>query len=170
MTLSADLWDRCLAQLRLQMSKATFETWLQNTTAREEEGRLIVLTPSSFAQDCLDNRLRDTIERAVSFVAEQSVAVEFRLTTNGSYQPDLFFTGMYRDAYNAIVQPDKQHYCSRYFHQKWLPLLGPQLWLLIWEMRTRCSWDWKTGEVRRDVVEATAQELAQMIGISKATF
>ncbi|HXV98621.1 MAG TPA: DnaA N-terminal domain-containing protein [Anaerolineae bacterium] len=168
MTLSADLWDRCLAQLRLQMSRATYETWLQNTTAQEEEGRLIVFTPSSFAQDWLEKRLRDTIERAVNHVAEQPIAIEFRLAKNGGYQPELFFTGTYRDAYNALVQPDAIHYTTKYFHQRWLPLLGPDLWLVIWEMRTRCYRD-KTGQVVRDTFEATYAELAAAVGMSERT-
>ncbi|MCL4302962.1 MAG: hypothetical protein KJ077_45155 [Anaerolineae bacterium] len=167
---TTNLWSDVLKILQPQMTKATFETWLKNTTAQEEDGRLIVSTASSFGQDWLDNRLRETIERAVAQVAGRAMPIEFRVAENGDYQPELFFTGTYRDAYNAIVQPDKQHYCSRYFHQKWLPLLGTELWLLIWEMRTRCSWDWKTGEVRRDLVEATAQELGAAIGVSESTF
>ncbi|MBE7473187.1 MAG: hypothetical protein HS114_28990 [Anaerolineales bacterium] len=167
---TANLWSEVLKLLQHQMTKATFQTWLENTSAEEVEGRLIVATPSSFGQDWLDNRLRSTVELAVETVFGRKIPVEFRVAENSGYQPELFFTGTYRDAYNAIVQPDKQHYCSRYFHQQWLPLLGPELWLLIWEMRTRCSWDWKTGEIRRDVVEATAPELAAAIGVSESTF
>lgn len=167
---TTNLWSEVLKTLQLQTTKATYQAWLKNTTAQEKEGCLIVLTPSAFGQDWLDNRLRHTIELAVEAVYGRKIPVEFRVVANGGYQPDLFLTGTYRDAYNAIVQPDKQHYCSRYFHQKWLPLLGTELWLLIWEMRTRCSWDWKTGEVRRDLVEATAQELGAAIGVSESTF
>lgn len=166
MTLPADeLWPRVLEILKASMTRATFETWLQKTTAQEVDGRLIVLTPSSFGQDWLENRLRETIERAIIQVAGKPVPVEFRVAENGSYQPDLFFSGTYRDAYNAIVQPDKQHYCSRYFHQKWLPLLGADRWILIWEMRTRCYWNKTTGDIR-DTFEATYEELAAAVGMS----
>lgn len=47
---SGELWPKCLEQLRLQMSRATFETWLQKTTAQEVDDRLIVFTPSSFGR------------------------------------------------------------------------------------------------------------------------
>jgi chromosomal replication initiation ATPase DnaA len=117
---SGELWPQVLEILKLSTTKATFETWLQKTTARLEDDRLIVLAESNFAQDWLDNRLRESIERAVAQVAGQTVSIEFRVAETSGYQPELFFTGTYRDAYNAIVQPDKQHYCSRYFHQKWL--------------------------------------------------
>jgi chromosomal replication initiation ATPase DnaA len=150
------------------MSRATFETWLQKTTAQEGADRLIVLTPSSFGQEWLDHRLRETIERVVAQIAERPLPVEFRLAENGGYQPELFFTGTYRDAYNAIVQPDAIHYTTKYFHQRWLPLLGPDLWLLIWEMRTRCYRD-KTGQVVRDTFEATYAELAAAVGMSERT-
>lgn len=163
---TSNLWPEVLKMLQLQMAKNTFETWLKDTTAQEEEGRLIVSTASSFAQDWLDNRLRHTIELAVESVFGRKVPVEFRVTANEGYQPDLFFTGTYRDAYNAIVQPDRQHYTSWYFHQAWLPLLGPDLWLLIWEMRTRCYWNKVTG-VKRDTFEATYKELGEAIGMSE---
>jgi chromosomal replication initiation ATPase DnaA len=166
---SGELGPKCLEQLRLQMTKATFDTWLQDTTAREEDGRLTVFTSSSFAHDWLDNRLRRTIEQVIIQIAGKSIPVEFAINENGGYQPDLFFTGTYRDAYNAIVQPDAIHYTSKYFHQQWLPLLGPDLWLLIWEMRTRCYRDWKTGQVVRDTFEATHAELAEAVGMSERT-
>lgn len=165
---TSNLWSDVLKTLQPQMTKATFETWLKNTTAQEEDGRLIVSTPSSFGQDWLDNRLRHTVETAVESVFGRKIPVEFRVAANGGHQPDLFFTGTYRDAYNAIVQPDRQHYTSWYFHRAWLPLLGPDLWLLVWEMRTRCYWNKETG-VKRDTFEATYQELGAAIGISEST-
>lgn len=127
---------------------------------------MIVSTPSAFGQDWLDNRLRHTIELAVEAVFGRKIPVEFRVVANGGYQPDLFLTGTYRDAYNAIVQPDKQHYCSRYFHQKWLPLLGPERWLLIWQMRTYCYWNKETG-VKRDTFDATLDELGAAMGMDR---
>lgn len=166
---SSELWPQVLKVLQTSMTRATFETWLQKTTAQVEDNRLIVLTPSSFGQDWLDNRLRNTIERAVAQVVGRPIPVEFALNDNGGYQPELFFTGTYRDAYNSLVQPDEIHYTTKYFHQKWLPLLGPDLWLLIWEMRTRCYRDRKTGQVVRDTFEATYAELALAVGMSERT-
>lgn len=163
---TSNLWSEVLKMLQLQMAKNTFETWLKDTTAQEEEGRLIVSTANNFAQDWLDNRLRHTIELAVESVFGQKIPVEFRVTANGGYQPDLFFTGTYRDAYNAIVRPNEQHYCSKYFHQKWLPLLGPDLWLIIWELRTHCYKD-KTGQIIRDTVEATCKQIGDAVGMSE---
>jgi chromosomal replication initiation ATPase DnaA len=168
---TSDLWSEVLKTLLLQMTKATFETWLKNTTAQEEEdGRLIVFTPSSFAQDWLDNRMRDTIERATVQVAGRPLLVEVRLTdaSRGGYQPEMFWTGDYKDAYNALTQPDLIHYTTQYFHRQWLPLLGLERWHLIWEMRTRCYWNKKTGQ-KRDTFEATYPELAAAIGVSTST-
>lgn len=168
MTIPA-LWSEVLNALQLQMTKATFEAWLKNTTAQEEDGRLIIFAPNNYAQDWLDNRLRHSIEHTVAIVAGEVMEIEFRVAESlAGYQPELIFTGTYRDAYNAITQPDEIHYTSKYFHQKWLPLLGPDMWLLIWEMRTRCYRNKKTGVVR-DTFESTYLELAAATGMGERT-
>jgi chromosomal replication initiation ATPase DnaA len=148
------------------MTRATFDSWLKNTTAVQQNGTLVVSAASPYALDWLENRLRYPIEQAVTRVAGHELEVQFKIVEEPGEQSELFFTGTYRDAYNEIVQPDKQHYTSWYFHRAWLPLLGPELWLLLWEMRTRCYWNKETG-IKRDTFEATYEQLGQATGMSK---
>jgi chromosomal replication initiation ATPase DnaA len=165
---SPSLWPDILAILKPACTRATFSACLQGTRAIQQNGALTVLVPGPYALDWLEHRLRPQIEQAARAVAQAELEVRFEIDPGEpgeTNQPELFFTGTYRDAYNEIVQPDLQHYASRYFHRQWLPILGPELWLLIWEMRTRCYWNKETG-VKRDTFEATYKDLGESIGIN----
>jgi hypothetical protein len=80
---NAQKWLEVLEQLRLQMPKATFEAWLQDTKViRRMEGRLVVGVKDATAKDWLDNRLKPMIERAVKARWEEAVeGVEFEVET-----------------------------------------------------------------------------------------
>jgi hypothetical protein len=61
------VWQDVLGQLQLQMTRATFDTWLKDThIVSRNNGTLIVGTKSTFAKDWLENRLKNTINRTVS--------------------------------------------------------------------------------------------------------
>ncbi|GIK42470.1 MAG: hypothetical protein BroJett011_63030 [Chloroflexota bacterium] len=168
MSSSPSLWPDVLADLKGSITRATFDTCLQATRAIQQNGSLKVLAPGPYALDWLEHRLRPQVEQAVARVTGRELEIVFELDPgepSEAGQPELFFSGTYRDAYNEIVQPDLQHYASRYYHKKWLPLLGPELWLLIWEMRTRCYWNKETG-IKRDTFEATYKDLGESIGVS----
>ncbi len=76
---TAQKWLEVLEQLRLQMPKATFEAWLQDTKVlRRVEDRLVIGVKDATAKDWLDNRLKPMIERAVKARWEEAVeSVEF---------------------------------------------------------------------------------------------
>jgi hypothetical protein len=78
---TAQKWLEVLEQLRLQMPKATFEAWLQDTKVmRRVEGRLVVGVKDATAKDWLDNRLKPMIERTVKARWEEAVeSVEFEV-------------------------------------------------------------------------------------------
>lgn len=69
----AQLWDRSKEELALQMTKATYNTWLNNTTMRPGVNGhdLVVMVRNSYALQWLDGRMRETIERTVRSVAER---------------------------------------------------------------------------------------------------
>lgn len=63
------LWQRVLAYLRLQMTRATFDTWLSDTRLAVREGDCFtVAVKSGFARDWLDHRLHGMIKRAIAQV------------------------------------------------------------------------------------------------------
>lgn len=74
-----DIWTSAKAQLRLQMTRATYETWVNQTHQVGDitDNTLTIGVPNSYAQDWLEHRLYETLQRAVSAVAEQSLDLAF---------------------------------------------------------------------------------------------
>ena len=65
-----DLWQGALGELRRQMTRPTFDTWLKSTQGLAlDDGRLVVGVPTIYARDWLDKRLRNEVESAVTDVA-----------------------------------------------------------------------------------------------------
>jgi len=71
-------WGQALAELRLRMSQATFDTWLRGSYPVDLAGdRLTIYVRHAYAADWLQHRLRDLVEGAVERAFGQRLAVEF---------------------------------------------------------------------------------------------
>jgi chromosomal replication initiator protein len=71
-------WKATLDQLRLQMTHATFNTWLKNARlVKCENNTYIIGVKNNYAKDWLENRLLSTIRRTLSNTAGGSVQVDF---------------------------------------------------------------------------------------------
>lgn len=71
-------WKATLGELELQMTKATFNTWLKDARLLTcEENEFVVGVRNDYAKDWLENRLRDTILRTLSTIVNQPVTVRF---------------------------------------------------------------------------------------------
>ncbi|MCB0191915.1 MAG: hypothetical protein KDJ65_08225 [Anaerolineae bacterium] len=72
------IWELALAQLQLQMTRATFDTWVKETHAVAGDGdSLVVGVKSVFAQDWLENRLFATIQRVLTNIMGHPVELRF---------------------------------------------------------------------------------------------
>jgi hypothetical protein len=74
----------------------------------------------------------------------------------------------YHDVKNTIVRPRQVVMGTRYFWEKWAPLLGPTLTVLIVRLRMHCYYNQATQE-RRDWCFPTQQTLADETGVSRWT-
>lgn len=71
-------WKATLGELELQMTKATFSTWLRDARLLScEQDRYVIGVRNDYAKDWLENRLRDTITRTLSAVVKQQVTLKF---------------------------------------------------------------------------------------------
>ncbi|MEZ4519943.1 MAG: DnaA/Hda family protein [Chloroflexota bacterium] len=71
-------WKASLGELEMQMTRATFNTWLQGTKALSCEGdEFVIGVRNDFAKDWLENRLYDLIVRTLSSVVGRRVKVRF---------------------------------------------------------------------------------------------
>jgi chromosomal replication initiator protein len=72
------IWQAALGELQLQMTKATFDTWLKGTYAiAYEDGTFIIGTHSTYAKEWLENRLATQIKRTLCGLLGRSVEVKF---------------------------------------------------------------------------------------------
>ena len=71
-------WHAALGQLQLQMTQATFDTWVKDTRVVSQDNHKLVLgTKSAFAKDWLENRLFVTINRTVTSLLGRPVDIQF---------------------------------------------------------------------------------------------
>ncbi|MCB8976473.1 MAG: chromosomal replication initiator protein DnaA [Ardenticatenaceae bacterium] len=71
-------WKATLGELELQMTKATFNTWLKDTCLLRHKDNLYVIgVRNAYAKDWLENRLRDTILRTLSAIVSGPADVQF---------------------------------------------------------------------------------------------
>lgn len=72
------LWQTAQGELQIQMTRATYDTWLRNTEAVSiEDGVLTVAVRNPFVKDWLENRLIGTVQRTVASILGQEVEVRF---------------------------------------------------------------------------------------------
>lgn len=76
--MKSDLWSIALQELRLQMTTATYNTWLVDTAVVEQsDDELVVAVRNAYAADWLQHRLIDTITRIVASIAGHAIPVRF---------------------------------------------------------------------------------------------
>jgi chromosomal replication initiator protein len=72
------IWQAALGELQLQMTKATFDTWVKNThVVSHEDGTFIIGVRNAFTKDWLENRLLTTVKRTLVGIVGRSVEVKF---------------------------------------------------------------------------------------------
>lgn len=73
-----NVWQSTLGQLQMQMTRATFDTWVKDTRiVSTDSNKLIIGTKNAFAKDWLENRLFTTINRTVSNVLGRAIDIQF---------------------------------------------------------------------------------------------
>jgi len=72
------VWQATLGQLQLEMTKATFETWVRDTSLlTHEDGTFVIGVPNAYAKDWLENRLLNTVKRTLTGLLGHTVEVRF---------------------------------------------------------------------------------------------
>lgn len=81
-----EIWAAALGELQLQVNKANFDTWLRDTRGLSYEGSsFMVGTPTNFATEWLERRMRSLIKKTLMGILGQSVDISFELMKhNGS--------------------------------------------------------------------------------------
>ncbi len=73
-----EAWEVARSQLRLQMSKGTYDTWVRDTVfVAHEDGAFVIGVPNAYAKDWLSMRLRPLIKRTLGSIVDRAVDVTF---------------------------------------------------------------------------------------------
>lgn len=76
---SEQIWQAVLGQLQMEMPRATFETWMRDTTLiLQEDDAYVVGAPNAYAKDWLENRMTSPVKRTLSqIVGRNGLEVRF---------------------------------------------------------------------------------------------
>jgi chromosomal replication initiator protein len=90
-----DIWQAALGELELQVNRANFRTWLQDTTGEALEGDTFVVgVPNAFCQEWLEQRLLPHIRNTLAGLAGRPLGVRFSLRAPGHFPPPPSFAGL----------------------------------------------------------------------------
>ena len=84
------LWQSALSELELQMTKATFDTWLrpasllvwesiESSASGNGSTRIVLGVPNGYVKDWLENRLLTPIQRTLHGIVGQPVEIAFQV-------------------------------------------------------------------------------------------
>ena len=175
-------WKAVVEQLRLEMSRATFDAWLA-------PARLLDFTDQVFTvgvvdplnRDWLDSRLTSTLARLLAGILGTPVQVQFvvapeedELPEESSSEPEetsleeLDIQSVSNSIRSILTQPDRVVAVPKYL-LRWLPLVGPDaFWLVIAFRQARFLHTTSTN--RQKAFTARAEEIYRWCGMSRATF
>jgi hypothetical protein len=147
------LWTTALGELELQMTRATFDTWLRGSTATamdDDTHTLTVAVKNSYAVEWLQNRLYIPVERTIQRITGNGTRVAFVVETPiarpmiaASGAPSSDAAAPITDSWEApnFDPSDTKKVpgwipLPEYATLFWAPLLGASAWR-VWEIVRR---------------------------------
>ena len=83
------VWSAALGELELQMTHATFDTWLRDSRLlKYENGTFVIGIKNGYAKDWLEHRLLTTIKRTLVRLTGRTVEVKFIVWSERAQQQD----------------------------------------------------------------------------------
>jgi hypothetical protein len=179
-------WQMTLDQLRLDMPKASFDTWVRDTSfVSFEDGVFTIGTTNSYGREWLASRLTSTVTRLLTGILNQHLTVEFAVIEETLDSDDedfiedveavsdnrptvLSLQAEYQSIYDEIVKPEQVIVVPGYF-MRYIPLLGLELaWLYIGFRQAA----YEAGATHQPGKKfgAPAQKVAKYSGMSLRTF
>ena len=73
-----DLWKAAYAELKLQTTRATFDTWMADShLVADEDGTFVIGVHNTYARDWLEHRLKGLVQRTLRQVSGREIGVRF---------------------------------------------------------------------------------------------
>ena len=145
------VWQAARGELQMQLTGATFDTWLRRAALVGIEGDVCTIAVhNQYAQDWLDNRLKTMVVRTLTGVIGRPVSVRFVVTTKNLPEPESI-TEVKAEQLEQVEQPARpvervgfvspdynSHEAgwipvSHYESEFWAPIMGRVAWR-VWEI------------------------------------
>ena len=190
-----EAWEMVLNQLRLEMSKAQFETWVQPLRPLGYQDHVFSLSAfNPYSRDWVEGHLTSRIAHLLEGLFNENVSIKIVIPEemqDGAAQneseevepspsaarPSTAASGpnrkiMLQRAYGSerarIIQPERGMFLTSYFFNQWLPELGQSGATTVLAARSLCYWNPLTGELR-NTIETDMSELAKRADVSVRT-
>lgn len=83
------IWQTALGELQLELTRATFETWLRNSRLVAcEDGVFVVGVANAYARDWLESRLRAVVARVLTRLTGRTASVRFVVWEGQREEPE----------------------------------------------------------------------------------
>lgn len=101
----SQMWEAALGSLELQVSRASYSTWLKGTVGLSwDGGQMVIGTPSSFVAEWLERRMSSLVENTLSQIAGSTVSVHFQVLMAPSSPLDSSQQGPHEPVQRAAIQ------------------------------------------------------------------
>jgi hypothetical protein len=180
-------WQAAVANLQMDMSRASFETWVKPTHLEDfNDGTFVIGCMNSYGRDWLADRLTSTLERFLSGVMNRGIKVCFMVcdpmcdldnpddgddpesseTESNPVELDILYSSI-RDYF---LEPGRVVRLPVYY-LRWLPYVQAQVIFLVmalWQEYYLAS----GGKTQKgnNKVSVRAEQVCQWAGISRAQF
>ncbi|MCX6813014.1 MAG: chromosomal replication initiator protein DnaA [Candidatus Azambacteria bacterium] len=78
-----ELWKAALGEIELQISRANFKTWLQNTSIADKKGGVVTIAvPNSFTKEWLENKYHKFILKSLRNLESEIKEVNYQIKQN----------------------------------------------------------------------------------------
>jgi hypothetical protein len=180
-------WETAIGQLRMEMSKATFDTWVASTRlVRVDGNKFIAGTCNAYGRDWLESRLTTTLSRLLTGMLGEPTIVQFVVLENleevvtgcvepevETNQPDtkgeeLEVEDVTHSLRSLLSRPDRVVAVPKYL-LRWLPMIGPDVFWMVIAFRQARFLN-TIPQNRQKAFTACAEEIYRWCGMSRATF
>jgi len=100
------VWQATKGELQLQMTEATYDTWISNTfPIAYEDGTFIIGVHNTYAKEWLENRLQTIIKRTLIGLTNQTAEVKFVVRAKAGQQEEALLAAPPQESRASQPQP-----------------------------------------------------------------
>ncbi len=137
-----EIWGQVLSQLRPEMPRASFDTWVRDTEVVSLEKNILTISArNAYARDWLESRMTSTVQNILKGIVDQPVSVRFVASENPEKdkseetipgeESELDIEPVQWLDYDRIVQPHKQVVVKGYLRRLGMEIGPKAIWLYI---------------------------------------